>query len=163
MFRSIFEVIYSIASRIPPGLGCWTEGPWRRSLQRGNVTNMVATSLRNDTSMAPKLRQHGCQLGPGGLLEASWRPLGALKRAWSAKGGLPVAYGTLLDAFSRALGAEKSSLEQLLAAPRGFPREVSAILGAKGVPKGGPKWGPKLVEKRFKLKMTKSQNLKDVS
>ena len=74
-----------------------------------------------------------------------------------------MAYGTLLDAFSRALGAEKSSLEQLLAAPRGFPREVSAILGAKGVPKGGLKWDQNKVQKGFKLKMTKSQNLKDVS
>ena len=96
-------------------------------------------------------------------LEASWRSLGILTKAWSAKGGLLGAYGMLLDASWGALGAEKSSLEQLLAAPRGFPREVSAILGAKGVPKGGPKWVQNKVQKGFKLKMTKSQNLKDVS
>ena len=34
----------------------------------------------------------------GGLLEASWRLLGALKDAWSAQGGLPGAYGLLLEA-----------------------------------------------------------------
>ena len=146
-------------TRIPPGLGCWIEGPWRRSLQRGNVTNMVATSLRNCSNMAPKLCQHGCQLGPGGLLEASWRPLGALKRAWSTKGGLPVAYGTLLDAFSRALGAEKSSLEQLLAAPRGFPREVSAILGAKRLPQESPGGSNIELGRRLELKRAKSQTL----
>ena len=121
-------------TRIPPGLGCWIEGPWPRSLQRANVTNMVATSLQNGSKMAPTWCQHGCQMGPGGVLEASWRPLGALKKAWSAKEGLPGAYGALLDASWGALGAEKSNLERLLAAPRGIPRQVSAILGAKKAP-----------------------------
>ena len=80
-------------------------------------------------------------------LEASWRSLGALKKAWSAKGGLPGAYGALLEACWVALGAEKRSLERLLAAPRGIPREVSAILRAYRLPKrspGGSKMGPKL-------------------
>ena len=72
--------------------------------------------------MAPKL-----------ALEASWRVLGGLFLAWSAKGGLPGAYGALLEASWVALGAEKRSLERLLAAPRGIPREVSAILGARGL------------------------------
>ena len=81
-------------------------------------------------------------MGPGGLLEASGRSLGALKNAWSAKGGLPVAYGTLLDASWGALGAKKSNLERLLAAPRAIPRQVAAILGPKGVPKGCPKLVP---------------------
>ena len=44
--RKVGRRIQSLA-RIPPGLGQWIEGPWRKSLQRGNVTNMVATSLRN--------------------------------------------------------------------------------------------------------------------
>ena len=39
-------------------------------------------------------------------LEASWGPLGALKKARSAKGGLPGAYGALLEAS----GAEKKLL-----------------------------------------------------
>ena len=83
----------------------------------------------------------------GGLLEASWRPLGVLKKAWSAKGRLPGACGALLDASWGALGAEKSSLERLLAAPRGIPRQVSAILGAKRLPKGRPR-GSKIEPKR---------------
>ena len=112
-----------IASRIPPGLGCWIEGPWprnahkhglgpwmkgpwRRSIQRGNATNMVATSPRNCSKMVPKWYQHGCQIGPGGLLEGSWRSLRALRQAWSAKGGLPGAYGALLEASWVALGVE---------------------------------------------------------
>ena len=38
------------------------------------VKQSVATSLRNDSKNAPKWNQHGCQIGPGGLLEASWSP-----------------------------------------------------------------------------------------
>ena len=86
-------------------------------------------------------------------MEGSWRSLGALKKAWSAKGGLPGAYGALLEASWVALGAEKRSLERLLAAPRGIPREVSAILGAKRLPKGRP-GGSKIESKRqLELKM----------
>ncbi len=141
-------------TRIPPGLGCWVEGPWRRCLQRENVTNIVATSLRNGSKIIPKWSQHGCQMGPGGLLEASWRSLGALRKAWSAKGGLPVDYGRLLDASWSDLGAEKSCLERLLAAPRGIPRQVSAILEAKSLPKGCPKGGQNEAQKRLQLKNT---------
>ena len=90
-------------------------------------------------------------------LEASWRLLGVLKKAWSAKGRLPGACGELLDASWGALGAEKSSLERLLAAPRGIPRQVSAILGTKRLPKGGPKGAQNEVQKRFELKVAKSQ------
>ena len=96
-------------------------------------------------------------MGPGGLLEASWRSLGALKKAWSAKWRLPVAYGTLLDASWGALGAEKSSLERLLGAPRAIPRQVSAILKAKRLPKVSPrgfKMGSKI---ESGLKIVKSQ------
>ena len=92
-------------------------------------------------------------------MQGSWSPLGALKKAWSAKMGLPVAYGTLLDASWGALGAEKRSLERLLAAPRGIPREVSAILGAKRLPKGRP-GGSKIESKRqLELKMRFLQKL----
>ena len=51
--RQVGRRIQSLA-RIPRGLGHWIEGPWRKSFQRGNVTNMVATSLRNCTNMAAK-------------------------------------------------------------------------------------------------------------
>ena len=80
-------------------------------------------------------------------MEASWRSLGALRKAWSAKGGLPVDYGRLLDASWSDLGAEKSCLERLLATPRGIPRQVSAILEAKSFPKGRPR-GSKMEPKR---------------
>ena len=103
-----------LLTRIPPGLGCWTEGPCGRSLQRGNVT---------------------------------------LKKAWLGKGGLPGAYGALLDASWVALGAEKRSLERLLAAPRGIPRQVSAILGAKRLPKGRPRGSKIESKRRLELKM----------
>ena len=112
--------------------------------------------------MAPKWCQHGCQMGPGGLLEASWRSLGALKKAWSAKGGLPGAYGALLDASWVALGAEKRSLERLLAAPRGIPRQVSAILGAKRLPKGRPRGSKIESKRRLGLKIGKPEKLMNV-
>ena len=97
--------------------------------------------------MVPKWLQHGTNMVAKLALEGSWRALGALKKAWSAKGGLPGAYGALLDASWVALGAEKRSLERLLAAPRGIPRQVSAILGAKRLPKGRPR-GSKIESKR---------------
>ena len=80
-------------------------------------------------------------------METSWRSLGALKKAWSAKWRLPVAYGTLLDASWGALGAKKSSLERLLGALRAIPRQVSVILRAKRLPKGRPR-GSKIESKR---------------
>ena len=64
-----------------------------------------------------------------GLLGDSWGPLGGLlellKRLGRQRGG----FQGLLDASWGALGAKKSNLERLLAAPRGIPRQVSAILG----------------------------------
>ena len=54
------------------------QGPWRRSIQRGNVTNMVATSLRNCSKMAPKWFPNGSQMAPKLALEASWTALGGL-------------------------------------------------------------------------------------
>ena len=47
-------------------------------------------------------------MGSGGHLEGSWRPLGALEEAWSAKWRLPGAYGALLDASWPALGAVRA-------------------------------------------------------
>ena len=70
-------------------------------------------------------------------------------------GKLPGA-NLLLDASWGALGAEKSNLERLLAAPREIPRQVSAILGAKRLPKGSPKGAQNEVRKRFELKMYKA-------
>ena len=49
-------------------------------------------------------------MGPGGHQEGSWRPLGALEEAWSAKGRLPGAYGALLDASWPAPGAARTTI-----------------------------------------------------
>ena len=84
--------------------------------------------------------------GPGEALEASWMPLGAPKPGWSAKAGAS-------RGECGAPGAEKSSLDRVLAAPRPIPREVSAILDVKRFPKGRPR-GPKIESKGpLKLKM----------
>ena len=91
--------------------------------------------------------------------EVSWRPLGGLLEPLKGLVGQVEASSGLWDALGRlwdALGAEKSSLERLLAAPRGIPRQVSAILGAKRVPKGYPKVLQNEVQKQFELKMAKS-------
>ena len=113
--------------------------------------------------MAPTWLQKGANMATKWALEASWRDLGGilepLKRSGRpAKGGLPGAYGALLDASLGALGAEKRSLEQLLAAPRGIPKEFSIILGAKKLPKGRPR-GSKIESKRqLELKTRFLQN-----
>ena len=52
--------------------------------------------------------------------------------------------------------AEKISLERLLAAPRGIPREVSAILGAKRLPKRVPRGFKIELKRRLELKMAKT-------
>ena len=53
----------------------------------------------------PRGGPEGSKTGSGGLFDVPWRPLGALKQAWSAKGGLLGAYGSLLEASWSALGA----------------------------------------------------------
>ena len=65
---------------------------------------MVAKTLRNSSNVAAKWLQNGANMAAKWALEASWGPLGALKKARSAKGGLPGAYGALLDASWGALG-----------------------------------------------------------
>ena len=71
-----------------------------------------------------------------GLMDASWSGLGdILERSWAA------------------LKPKKSNLERLLAAPRGIPREVSAILGAKRLPKGRPGGSKIEFKRRLELKM----------
>ena len=82
---------------------------------------------QNGSKMAPKWCQHGCQMGPGGVLEASWRRVGAIKKAWSAKGGLPGAYGALLEASWGALGGVLERSWTVLEAPwtaKGRPKEA---------------------------------------
>ena len=123
----------------------------------GGPLAKVSSARKRDQhcgNIASKWLQNSCQMEPTWLPNGPWRPLGgllevswSLRKAWSAKWGLPVDYGRLLDASWSDLGAEKNSLERLLAAPRGIPRQVSAILGAKRLPKGFPKRGQNEVQK----------------
>ena len=57
----------------------------------------------NWSKMAPKRGQHGWQRAPGGF----WGLLGALEKAWSAKGGLPGAYGAPLGGVLEASGGQQ--------------------------------------------------------
>ena len=71
-------------------------------------------------------------MGSGSLLEASWRSLGAIKKAWSAKGGLSGAHGTLLDASWGALGSTWPLQEE-------FQDRFQPSWGPKGSQKGAQK------------------------
>ena len=82
----------------------------------------------------------GAKWLPGSLLEH----LGLLELSCSSLEGL-------LGCFWTALRPKKC-LERLLAGPRGILSEVSAILGAKRLPKKG--WQIEL-ERRLELKMAK--------
>ena len=87
-------------------------------------------------------------MGPGGLLEACWRSLEALKKGWSAKGGLPVVYGTLLDASWGALGAEKKVvLNGSWPLQEEFQDRFQRFGGPKGSQKGGQE-DPKIESRR---------------
>ena len=110
-------------------LGCLT---WLLCL----VASIVAIGAINIVSGPIRVRRP-----LGGLLEVSWN----LKKAWSVKGS---ALGRLLG---RCWG-RKSNLEQLLAAPRGIPRQVSAILVAKRLPKGRPRGSKIESNRRLQLK-----------
>ena len=93
-------------------------------------------------------------------LEASWRPLGGLleplERLGRPRGGFQWIMGGSWMPLGAILGPKKSCLERLLAAPRGIPRQVSAILGAKRLPKVKPKGSQIESNRRRKLK---TQNL----
>ena len=69
---------------------------------------------------------------------AKWLPgwlsehLGLPEASWNGLGGL-------LERSLMAPGPKKSAPERLLTGPRGIPREVSAILEAKWLPKRRPR------------------------
>ena len=75
----------------------------------------------------PKASQNGAKMGLGGYLG----------RSKNCSGGLwPL--GALLEGSWRPLGPKQSTLDRLLAALRKIPRQFSAIIGAKRVPKWTP-------------------------
>ena len=124
-------ILYSIASRIPPGLGpgAYKVAPWRPS------EGVPEVSWRGPGEALE---------APGGVWEASWNVL--------ACKGHP---RTLLEASGSAPGSKKNYMERLLAGPRGILREVSAILGSKKPPKRRPKVCQIEFERQLELKMAK--------
>ena len=57
----------------------------------------------------------------------------------------------------------KGALERLLAGPKRIPRQFSAILGARWLPKGRARVSKIVLQRRLELKMAKPQILIDVS
>ena len=100
----------------------------------------------NEANMGPKWVQNGFKIDPWRPLGASWHPEGLLERSWRP-------LGTLLEGSKM----EKSALERLLAAPRGIPREFSAILRAKRLPKRRPRGSKIESKRRLELQMAKLQ------
>ena len=136
---------YSIASRIPPGLGPWIEGPWRRSLQRGNVTNMVAASLRMGSKFWSKLVPTWLPNGPWrsllDVLEASWSPEKSLVGPRRASRGVWGALGRLLERSWKLLEPKKLSLDRLL---DGFEL-IGGQIHSQNEPRRVPNRGPKAI------------------
>ena len=115
-----------------------------------------------ESKMIPKWLQNGSQIAPKWLPEwlpnasridpeASWRALGVVLAAWRPLGGLS-------ESSWRPPGPNQSALNSLLGAPRRVPRQLSASIGAKELPKWGPKWVQNGVRKRLRLKMLKTRN-----
>ena len=86
----------------------------------------------------------GLQSVPGGLLDPSWSLFSSLRP-------LVVLLETSWDALGGLWSQKKSALERLLAAPRGIPRQVSAILEAKRLPKGSPRGSE--IEPKMRLEL----------
>ena len=108
-------------------------------MNRKSITTcpyIVQKSFKNQLKNHPKSFKIGPERPPGPFSER----LGLMGASWSGLGGL-------LERSWTALGPTKSPLDRLLAGPRGIPRQVSAILGAKRVPKGRPR-GSKIEPKR---------------
>ena len=127
------------------GPGPWVEGPWRRSLQRGKVNNMVATSLQNGSKIVPKWHQHGCQMGSGSPLEASWKSLGALKRLGRQRGdfqGLMGRAWTPLGSWPLKEEFQESVQPSWVRKASGAPRELPIRFQ--------PSWAQKVFQKKAK-------------
>ena len=92
-------------------------------------------------------------MGPGFHLEGSWRLLGALEEAWSAKGTL----GRLLDAF----GTQKTLLGSALGRPKGTKESGFTLPeGQMSGPKG-PRRVRKLAPKANRAENRKTSKITD--
>ena len=83
----------------------------------------------------PKIAVFEVPRGPGGVKMGPQRSLGPFSERLGLMDASWSGLGDLLERSWTALGPKKSPLDRLLAAPRGFPREFSAILKAKRPPK----------------------------
>ena len=110
------------------------------------LTNLPQNGSKIGPEWLPKWLQNRSKIDP----VASWRALGPVLAAWKPLGG------HLEDSW-KPPGPNKNALERLLNAPRRIPRQVSAILGPKSLPKWTPKRFQNEVQKRFELKIAKSQ------
>ena len=67
--------------------------------------------------------------GSGEASETSWESLGALREAWSAKGGHPAAYGALSEASCSSPGQSKTPPGRPKAGQRSLKRRFWWIFG----------------------------------
>jgi len=123
-------------------------GPWRSF----EAIKFHAQSIIFEVLRGPGGVKIGPERPPGPFLEH----LGLTEASWSGIGGL-------LERSWTALGPTKSPLDGLLTTPRRIPREVSAILEAKRLPKRSPGESQIGSRRRLELKTAKSQNFEDVS
>ena len=100
------------------------------------------------SKLLPSRVQNGAKIEPKLVLEATWRGPRICSGGLSPLGGL-------LERSWKALGPKKNSQRGPWTALKKIPREVSALLGPKGLPKGGPKWAQNEVQKRSELKIAK--------
>ena len=110
--------------------------------------------------MAPEWSPDGSKMVPKWLQMASWRPLGHLLDMGAPFYALFCPPVSLLERSWGPPGPKKRSPERLLGAPRGIPRQVSAILGAKRLQKrspGGSKMGSQIGSWLKKAKSQKMQ------
>ena len=91
---SLYYVLFNRSRAFRRAWACWAKGSWEcwaKALGRplGRLLEM---------SWGPFLTSWGSLGGPDGVLGRlwTWRPLGAPKAGWSAKGGLPGANAALL-------------------------------------------------------------------
>ena len=97
--------------------------------------------------------------GPSGVKIGPQRPLGPILEPPQLFEASSNALGGLLGRSWRPPEPKKSALERLLAGPRAIPREVSAILEAKWLPKRTPGGSQMELKKHLERKVPKSQNL----
>ena len=123
---------------------CFFEAQLATNSDSRTCPKMAPKCVQNGSPNGSKIDQKSILEPLRELLELSWQPGGLLGASWKP-------LGTLLD-------PKKHCLERPLAGPRAPRRPVSAILGSKRLPKWSPKGSQIEPQKGFELKWLKSQN-----